>query len=127
MQKEICINRMFKVSSFIFTVVVLIINALVYANALTNAFLVRWLIEIIEILVFIFIFVKLVYLTKLENRIMYLRQRKSLVLYFLGTILFLWISFFSNFLPWLLTHSHKNVAVPWRLNIKGVYWVCSLT
>lgn len=131
MQNELLIKKVFYISCMVLSIAVLITNTLVYANAKVNAFLARWLIEVCEILAFTYIFVKLVKLAKRENRVMFFKHQNSLVLYFLGTILFLFISFISNSLPWISTVILNNdndgvVMVPWRLNIRGVYYVCKM-
>lgn len=124
MRRELIIKKLLFGFGLLFVITVLVINSIVYVTALANAFVARWIIEIFEITIFIYLFVRLVQLAKVQNKAMYLKHERSLRYYFLGTILFLIVSFLSNFLPWLLRSDDKNLDVPWRLNIRGVYDVC---
>lgn len=123
MIRELYINKLFKVTCVLFSIAVLVTNCLVIISSFKAAFLSRWVIEVMEILVFVCVFNQLIKLTKEENHVMFRKHRLSLVFYFFGSLLFLMVTFVSTFLPWFDTHSNV-VRVWYRNNIKGAQMTC---
>jgi hypothetical protein len=100
MATELRIKKLFEVTFFLFGCAILSLNCFIDIKSTYGAYLLRALLEAIEIFFLCLVFFFLVRYTKQENSLMYSKHRSSLVLYFSGTVLFLLVSLTVNILPY---------------------------